>query len=126
MPLLDVSWVTVDPMFADSFVVKRRAETVNAYGESTVVATPVATAYGTITAADPQDLQRRDDGATQSRGISVITPYHLRGMAQGYQPDVITYDGEDYTVTRCEPYHRFGTGFFEATAEIMEAQVAPK
>lgn len=126
MPLLDVSWVCADPMLADTFDVKRRAETVNAWGESTLAVTTVASAVaGVVTQADPQQLMRRDDGSMGQRGISIVTPYHLRGMSPAHQPDIVTWAGEDYTVTRCEPYHRFGSGFFQAIAEIMSAQTQP-
>ncbi len=122
MPTLDVGWVAMDPAFADGFDLIRRNETVNGYGESTVAERHMGKKYGTITQTAPQGFDRRDDGTISMRGLSIVTTAQVRSASSGNQPDIIVWCGERYTVTRVEPYHRFGRGFYQVLAEIQQSQ----
>ena len=74
MPMLDVGWVAMDPMFADGFEVIRRKETINQWGESTIQESKMGTKYGTVTQTEPQGFERKDDPGRSDKP---------RGLARG-------------------------------------------
>lgn len=126
MPDLDVTFVLADIMFSDSFDVLRRADVIDAKGRTTpTVVETFPEQYGVITAQDPADLMRRDDGQMMPRLIFVATPFRLRGVATGCQPDIIVWNGSQYTVKHLLDYSRYGEGFTEAIAEVMQATTNP-
>lgn len=126
MPQLDVSWVVTDPMLADSFSVTRRQETIGATGRSTVTPTVFNNLVGVVTQGEPSTLQRADDSQQVPRVISIVTKFAARGAVTGYQPDLITWNGQDYLVTNCLPYNRFGAGFYEVIAASENAMDPPQ
>lgn len=127
MPLLDVSFMTSDPMLADVFAVTRRTDVVDDKGRTsptTVEVFPNIT--GVVTQQDPADLMRRDDGQMVPRMILVCSTFLFRGATTGYQPDVITWNGTAYTVKQVMNYSRFGGGTVEVVAESMQAMDNPQ
>lgn len=126
MPQLDVSWVVTDPMLADSFSVTRRQETVGANGRPTITPTVFPNLVGVVTQSEPTTLQRDDDSQTVPRAISIVTKFAARGATTGYQPDLVTWDSQDYLVTDCIPYRRFGAGFYEILAASENAMDQPQ
>lgn len=127
MPQLDVSFVVSDPMLADSFSVTRRTDVVDDKGRTTP--TPIEifdNLVGVITQQDPADLMRRDDGQMVPRMIFVASRFIFRGASVGYQPDIITWNGSDYTVKHVMNYSRFGNGINEVVAESMVAMDNPQ
>lgn len=127
MPDLDVSFMTMDPMLADTFTVTRRLDSVDAHGRTTPTTQQVfAGLLGVITQQDPSDLMRRDDGQMMPRLIFVASTFAFRGVSTGYQPDVIAWNGSNYTVKQVYPYSRFGAGMYEAVAESMVAVDSPQ
>lgn len=122
MPQLDVSCVLSDPMLADRFYVTRRAEAIGDNGRSSLTLKKTGPYIGVITQGDPAKLVRSDDSQHVPRVISLVSKTKtLHGAIQGYQPDIISWAGTDYLVTDCLPYHRFGAGFYETTAQSMAA-----
>lgn len=128
MPFLDVSDLTTDPDLADTFTVTRRKEVLD-HGRVSTIDTVYADQAGVIDMAGPDDLKRFPEGQITGRVISIVTPFRL--MASGkigadqYQPDVITWEGSDYTVINVDPYTQFGAGQVEALAESKMAQDPP-
>lgn len=121
MPTLDFSDVIASPEFATTFSVKRRTDTVSeATGRSTLSETITDGIAGVVVFGNG-DNKRREDAQMADRRITVITKYRLRAAGEGTQPDIVVYDGVDFTVTGVEPWHRFGSGFLKATAESMRA-----
>jgi hypothetical protein len=126
MPQLDVSFMTADPMFADTFTVTRRADVVGPKGRTVPTITGVfPDQIGVITQQDPAELMRNDDGQLVPRLIFVATTFLLRAATKGFQPDIITWDGCDYLVKHLLSYSRFGGGTIEAVAESMQAMDPP-
>jgi galactose-6-phosphate isomerase len=122
MPDLDVSFMTVDSMFADTFDVARRSDPVNNKGRTVPVTTQdFLGVTGTVTQQDPADLMRREDGQMVPRMIFIATPFQIRGASTGIQPDRITWNGTVYTVVQVYSYSRFGAGIYEVVAEAMNA-----
>ena len=122
MPQLDVSFMTLDPMLADSFRVDRRQDTVGTNGRTT--ATPYKTwpcQRGVVTQENPADLIRNDVGQMVPRIIFIATKFALQGAIVGFQPDTVTWNGTTYTVKQVLPYSRFGAGTYEVLAEATTA-----
>lgn len=119
MPDLDVTEILTDPDLADMVTVRRRAEVINSFGETSVTTEVFADVIAVITTQSAGELIRRDDGQSQPRKISVVTMFRLRAASPGYQPDEIDVDGSTFTVTEVLPYTRFGEGFVEVIATYM-------
>lgn len=123
MPMLDVSFVTRDPMLADCFAVTRRTDVIGANGRTTPTASETFEGLvGVVTQQDPAELMRREEGQTVPRRIFVASMFAFRGASKSadgatmYQPDVIRWNGTDYTVVQVFPYSRYGQGVYECVA----------
>lgn len=120
MPDLDVSDVLLDPDFAQALTIKRRTETVGTNGRSSVVFTTVSPApYGVILPQNDAPLVRGPDQQHLPALISVHTPYRLRSVAPGAQPDIVVWNGADYVVDKVYPFGDFGSGFVAAECSLM-------
>lgn len=124
MPDLDVSFILDDPAFDDTFDIKRRPETLV---DGRMVAGEVwyNNLHGVITQQDPASLMRMEEGVTVPRRIMVITRFRVYGASQGYQPDVIYWNGTAYYVESVLPYTRYGAGFVEVVASSQSQPDAP-
>jgi hypothetical protein len=126
VPDLDFSDILVDPDLADVFNVKRRVDVVSpTSGLSTTTQTLVNNLVGVVAPEDKGSNTRRDDSQMTSRTITVITKFRLRAASDNVQPDVVVYDGVDFTVKSVQGWHRFGAGFILAVAESMNASDPP-
>lgn len=121
MPMLDVSFVLLDPMFTDAFTLIRRAEVIDEKGRPELASTYFRGLTGVITQSDPSKLQRESDFGSVPRVISLVTKVAVRGLVVGYQPDLIVWNGTSYLVDNVSPYSRFGDGFYEVIAASMTA-----
>lgn len=122
---LDVSEVLLDPTLVDSFTVRRRAETVNEFGESTMSIVVIPNVIGVITSYFDNSLNRLDDREFMKRELSVVTRFRLQGPSPGFQPDTILWNGNEFLVKKVEPYTSFGFGFIQAIVGSMDAQDQP-
>ena len=120
MPYLDVSSILLDPDFADRFTVIRRIETVGQTGRSSTSNQTFPNIVGVITAADPTDLERREDFQSTPRLISIVTKFKLQGEVKGRQPDLVSWIGDNFLVKKIDIYTRFGTGFIQAICESID------
>lgn len=118
MPLLDVTELTFDPDFADSFTILRRKETVGVDGVVTVSEQPYRNRTGVVTAGG--DLKRETDYGMTTRSITVVTYFQIQAVVAGYQPDIIVWRGTRFLVKHVDPYPQFGRGFYQAEAEAMD------
>lgn len=122
MPQLDVSFMLDDPMLADSFSVTRRLNVMGTNGRVTAEPDEVFdNLMGVVTQQNPSDLLRAEDGQTVPRRIFIASRFQFIHIAPGYQPDEITWNGAVYTVSSSLPYSRYGSGFYEAIAEVRQA-----
>lgn len=125
MPSIDVTDALFSPDIAgETFVVTRRQEIVNNYGESTVL-TEQSTQIGAVQPGGEQDLLREEGQDAQTKTINVITTFRLRGVSQStnstrYKPDQITWNGNIYEVKKVTSFSRFGAGFVEAEAASID------
>lgn len=121
MPYLDVTEVLYDPDLGDVFDVIRRVETVGNDGRPTLVESTVADQCGIVTPGDTGKLLRKDDSQMTSRVISISTVFRLRASGDGFQPDIVLYDGVRFTVQAVQLFTRFGAGFVNAVATSSNA-----
>jgi hypothetical protein len=131
MPLLDVSFVTQDPMLSDVFAVQRRDDVVGENGRTLPTVYQTFTRVrGVITFQSPGDLLRRDDSQSVPNRIFIATKFKIRKASvengRSYQPDLITWDGIVYTVEEVMPYHRYGKGVYEVIASSQNAMDRPQ
>lgn len=129
MPFISVTEVILDPDVAGtSFEVKRRQEVVNNFGESTTPLGPVwLPAVGSITPVGDNSLIREDAFASQADAVLVITTFALRGVGKDeqdnvFQPDIIRWEGQEYTVMVVNQYGTAGDGFVAAECVSAEFQ----
>lgn len=131
MPLLDVSFMTVDPMLADVFSVQRRNDVIGENGRT------IPTVYqtfpkvkGVVTMQSPGELMRRDDSQSVPNRIFIATRFRIQKASvlgeASHQPDLITWNGVVYTVEEVLPYSRYGKGVYEVIAASMNAMDRPQ
>ena len=127
MPTLDFTDVFEDEDLASSFSVLRRNETVNADTGRGVVAAPqvISGLVGTITNGEPGQNKRDDDGQSSTWVITVITKFRLRAASPGVQPDIVVFQGQQFTVKSLDRWTQFGAGFVVGICEHMEASTPP-
>lgn len=126
MPMLDVSFVTMDPMLADTFSVKRQEQAISDKGRVETTETLFENLTGVVTQQDPSDLMKRDDGQFVPRSIFVASKFAFRNAVEGFQPDVIIWHGTEYWVKQVYAYSRFGLGFYEVVASSQTAMDQPQ
>jgi hypothetical protein len=125
MPQIDVTDILLDPFIAgETFVVLRRLETVNSFGESVVLAESF-NAIGSVVPMGDQSLTREGAFEVQSKTIRVITATRLRGASkdgtkQSFQPDVILWRSDYFVVSSIDDYTRYGGGFNEAECRSID------
>lgn len=129
MPLVDVTELLIDPDIAgQSFVVLRRQEIVNQYGESTWVVGQ-ADVIGSVQPSGDNALIREADYDAQASTIIVLTSYRLRGVAKAatrqYKPDIIFWRHNFYEVTDVKDWSQFGAGMIEAIATSVHNIARP-
>lgn len=119
MPQLDLREALLDPMMVDFFAVVRRQESITQKGRSSTVKRRFNT-FGIVDAASPNDLDRLEDYQFQTKAISVVTQFKLRGVSQqskkNYQPDLIFWASDYFLVRTVEDYSRYGAGWIQAIA----------
>ena len=114
MPLLDVSFMTADPMLSDIFTLTRRLNLVGPNGRVSANLDQVfENCRGVITQQDPSDIIRTEDGQMVPRRILLCTRLLLVPLGPDYQPDEVLWNDTVYTVESVLPYSRFGAGTYE-------------
>lgn len=130
MPLIDVTEVLTDPDVAGQpFVVVRRRNVVNSYGEP-AISEQRFPAYGSIQPAGDNALAREDAHQSQGNSIIVVTTFRLRGAALDadqaeYEPDLVLWQGQHYVVRNLKDWTRFGVGMVEAECTAFEYTPQP-
>ena len=121
MAQIDVGDITLDPYLAGNhFIVLRRQDMVNIYGESVTTDVPLP-GVGAVYPSGENSLLREEAFETQGNTITVVTRFALRGpskdqghSAQVFQPDVVLWEGNHYQVRIVNNYNQFGAGWVEA------------
>lgn len=127
MPMIDIGTALTSLMFVDVFQVIRRTETVNDYGESTIVTQTIFPVYGSVQAASNNDLKRLPEEQHMGKNISIVTKFPLQGVVTGMQPDIIQWpmnnDGanaDSFVIAYLDDYSQFAAGFIQAIARSID------
>lgn len=124
MPDIDVSDVLLDPEFCEVLTVQRRAESL-LKGRSTLTVTTISPApVGVVIPQNDSPMVRGPDQQSLPRLIQVHTPFRLRGISTGFQPDLITWKGAPYVVNKVQDFSSYGQGFIQADCS-SEASTEP-
>ncbi len=119
MPLLDVSDVLSDPLFADSAVLIRTAVSVDPATGRTVE-TPTETPISVVVTSDKgQNLRRTPDAAISDGSIIVHSTFRLAEGGNGVDADILRWNGNEWTVVTTDDYSRYGAGFTVATCRLL-------
>lgn len=121
MPLLDVSFVLDDPLFADTIDIDRKTVTIGQNGRSQVTVQTFADVSAVVTQGTGDTLKLLPEGASVNGTIMVHTRFDLRTAADGVEPDEVVYpagSGKRHIVTITSDYSRYGAGFVKAVCTI--------
>ncbi len=124
MPFLDVTDVLLDPMFCAPLVVKRRVQGL-VKGRTQLQVTVVDPAPVGVILPMGGELSRGPDMQTMPRRIEIHTPFRLRSESkkadgtEDFQPDIVTFNGDDYQVVLVDDLSQYGAGFIRAEAETV-------
>lgn len=122
MPLLDVTSVLLDPLFAIRFDVIRVSMSVGANGVAVETEERVPNQVGVFVPDGDNGLRRGADATMALRRGTLICRYKLRQVGAAWQADkVVMPDGIEYTVQEIMPFQRYGKGFTEALVTSMNA-----
>lgn len=125
MPTLDFSDVILSLEFNDTFSVIRRTESVSEVtGRSTITEVQTDGLIGIVTFGAGGN-RRVEEAQDASRTLNVTTKFRLHETSPGVQPDIVLYNGQRFTITKVEPWHRIGSGFVVAQANLQAASVPP-
>lgn len=131
MPDIDVTDVVLDGHIAgESFLVERRLQTVNDFGESTTTTVQLG-ATGAVSPTGDNSIIREQAFQTQAKTIRVITTFDLRGPTRGeagkkFDADVVLWRGGRFVVAVVNDYSQYGQGFIEAECmNMLLADLAP-
>lgn len=105
----------------DEFEVIRRPVSIDSNGRGTVSPHSLGLQYGVVVPPSATSLDRLSDYGVISKAIQVITPFRLYFLTEGYQPDYIIYQGDQFIVASLSDYSQFGRGFVSATCILTQA-----
>lgn len=121
MPDLDVSEVLLDPDFAETLTVMRRTEAISGHGRATITEVEVSPApVGVVIPQNDAPVQRGPDQQTLPSLLQVHTPFRLRSVAPGVQPDVVIWNGDRYVVNKVYNFSHYGRGFIAADCSSQD------
>lgn len=125
MPEIDVSEVLLDSEVAgEEFIVVRRKDSANNFGED-VQQTLRFPAVGSVTPLGANSLLRQEAFQTEEKTIRVTTDFHLRAASkdetgQGYQPDIVIWNGDAYLVRVINDFSNYGRGMVTAECSSID------
>ena len=124
MPAFDMSDILLDPDLVElDLVCTRNAQTVGDDGIASITSTTFTSQsippfFGVVTAVKGSELDRNADGERITGSILIVTPFRLIDGKTGFTADIVTWDGNQYTVTNVQKYSKYGSGFVEAACEL--------
>lgn len=118
MPLLDVSEILGDPMFADDITIIRSSRSVSAGGRTVDTPSSFST-YGNVQPASEAQLMQLPDLERVGSFVSVVTPFPLFCLTDSTGPDQVTWNGRTYRVMVVRDYTTYGSGFVEALCQMV-------
>ena len=75
---------------------------------------------GVVTIGSLRDNPQEADQQHAENWITVHSVDRLIGVANGYQPDLVFYQGQTYIVRKPYNWSRYGAGFYAAECELQD------
>lgn len=107
-----------DPDAMDRIVCKRQVQTVGSNGRAVNESLSVPF-YGVVTQGDGDLLDRGPDGERVKGSITITTTFTLRMGGDDYSADIVTWKGNDYTVSALGDYSNFGYTYAACTPRSL-------
>lgn len=120
MPLLDVSDVLADPLFADTATITRTAVTIDPATGRTVESKTTTPISVVVTSDKGRNLQRNPDAALSEGSIIVHSTFTLTEGGNGVDADIIDWNSRKWTVVTVDDYSRYGAGFTCAMCRLLD------
>jgi len=121
---LDVSDVLDDPDFSDPIIITRKTQEVANSGFEFNPATTKLNIYGVVTVGSMLPMQRAADSELAKKVITVHTRTTLYAVQAGFEPDIVTWNGNNYVVKKPNNWSHFGQGFTANECEMIDTQDA--
>ena len=119
MPLLDVTDLLFDIDFCTfELLCTRSVQTIGVNGLATVTQTQLPFT-GVVTSALGSNLNRFDGGERISASIKIYTSFLLKPGTPTNTADVVTWNGNQYVVSRVNDYSQYGRGVMEAILQML-------
>jgi hypothetical protein len=130
MPTLDVSDLLTDDLFTETVTVLRREQIIDpATGRTTTNVKPY---YNVPASIQPKDtaiggnfIERGPGGIYRGSNLNIYTGFRLRSVSQEgsavqYQPDLVIWNGDAFSVALTNDWSHYGAGFMHAELESTE------
>lgn len=121
--MLDVLDAILDPMFCERILVTRRIQSIDNTGR-TVINTEQLNPVAVVTIGSPEKMAMTTDVEIAKNVITVHSTIRLYDPSTNsysnvnYQPDLVSYNGNKYLVTKSYNWSRYGNGFFMSECEL--------
>lgn len=120
--MVNVKKVVTNKKFTQPITRNIRTETINQFGESTLVSAP-SVIQAIVTSPSQQDLDRLPEGTVYIDAIIVTTATQLNTAVVDRQPDTILYHNEHYIVKVTNDYNIYG--YTRAICALTDLQPQP-
>ncbi len=118
--MIDVTDVLTDPEFIgrpNSLTCLRNTQTVGSNGIATNAQQSFA--FTGVVSGRRRNLGRGASAERISGSIVVYTTFALIAGSPTATADIVSWNGQQYTVTQVNAYPQFGRGFLEAVCELL-------
>jgi hypothetical protein len=132
MPQINMQVALTNPYTLDKFDVIRRVQDVSEQGLVVLPEPQIFTGvFGTVASVQQKDLMRMTAEQLQSKSISIITRFALRGASedagqQDFQPDIVVWNGDSYLIIILDDYSNYALGFVRAVGVMMDINAIPE
>lgn len=129
MPLLDVSELTLDPLFVETFSVIRREQGIDAKGRAVIIPTLIEGVVGSVqpkdTAIGGNIITQGAEASFRGANFNVYTSFRLRSVSKDpsdtYLPDIVVWNGDHLLVALINDYSHYGAGYMHAECASIDA-----
>jgi hypothetical protein len=116
MPDIDVSDLLFDPDVVEcgGVTVQRRQEIVDSHGRLTLQIATFSNVIASVIPIADAPMIRGPEQQTLPQLIEVHTTFRLQGIASGFQPDIVVWNGTPFVVNKVQNFSKYGGGFVQA------------
>ena len=121
---IDVTEILVDPDLTSPFSVISSTAVIGTDGRVTITQQPACPEIGVVVPAR-SSLLRAGDGSRLNASIDIYTQALLTNGSKtddvnSQPPDIIVWNGRQYTVTVVQDFSDYGVGFVHAQADLLQ------